>query len=60
VARDLGGSFGVSLANTELLQRSQFHQARSAENIVSPSPSFSPSPARWRTPPGGQQAISAT
>jgi hypothetical protein len=30
VARNLGGSFGVSLANTELLQRSQFHQARLA------------------------------
>jgi DHA2 family multidrug resistance protein len=38
VARNLGGSFGVSLANTELLHRSQFHQARLAENIVPSSP----------------------
>jgi hypothetical protein len=30
VALNLGGSFGVSLANTELLQRPQFHQARRA------------------------------
>jgi hypothetical protein len=40
VARNLGGSFGVSLANTELLQRSQFHQARLAENIVPSSPTY--------------------
>jgi DHA2 family multidrug resistance protein len=33
VARNLGGSIGVSLANTELLQRLQFHQARLTENI---------------------------
>jgi MFS transporter, DHA2 family, multidrug resistance protein len=40
VARNLGGSFGVSLANTELLQRSQFHQARLAENVVPSSPVY--------------------
>jgi DHA2 family multidrug resistance protein len=40
VARNLGGSFGVSLANTELLQRSQFHQARLTENIVPSSPVY--------------------
>jgi DHA2 family multidrug resistance protein len=40
VARNLGGSFGVSLANTELLQRSQFHQARLAENVVPSSPAY--------------------
>jgi DHA2 family multidrug resistance protein len=40
VARNLGGSFGVSLANTEPLQRSQFHQARLAENIVPSSPTY--------------------
>ena len=40
VARNLGGSVGVSLANTELVQRSQFHQARLAENIIPSSPVF--------------------
>jgi DHA2 family multidrug resistance protein len=34
VARNLGGSIGVSLANTELVQRSQFHQARLVENLT--------------------------
>ena len=33
VARNLGGSIGVSLANTELVQRSQFHQSRLVENL---------------------------
>jgi MFS transporter, DHA2 family, multidrug resistance protein len=40
VARNLGGSIGVSLANVELLQRSQFHQARLTENVVSSSPEY--------------------
>ena len=35
VARNLGGSIGVSLANTELVQRSQFHQSRLVENLDS-------------------------
>ena len=38
VARNLGGSVGVSLANTELVQRSQFHQARLVENLSPSSP----------------------
>jgi len=38
VARNLGGSIGVSLANTELVQRSQFHQARLVENLSASSP----------------------
>ena len=38
VARNLGGSIGVSLANTELLQRSQFHQARLVGNLEPRSP----------------------
>jgi MFS transporter, DHA2 family, multidrug resistance protein len=38
VARNLGGSIGVSLANTELVQRSQFHQARLVENLIPSSP----------------------
>jgi MFS transporter, DHA2 family, multidrug resistance protein len=40
VARNLGGSIGVSLANTELVQRSQFHQARLTENLTQSSPVF--------------------
>jgi DHA2 family multidrug resistance protein len=40
VARNLGGSIGVSLANTELLQRSQFHQSRLVENTNPTSPVF--------------------
>jgi DHA2 family multidrug resistance protein len=40
VARNLGGSIGVSLANTELLQRAQFHQARLMENMIPSSSVF--------------------
>jgi len=40
VARNLGGSIGVSLANTQLLQRSQFHQARLVENLNPSSPAY--------------------
>jgi DHA2 family multidrug resistance protein len=40
VARNLGGSIGVSLANTQLLQRSQFHQARLVSNVVPSSPAW--------------------
>jgi len=40
VARNLGGSIGVSLANTELVQRSQFHQSRLVENLTPSSPSL--------------------
>jgi MFS transporter, DHA2 family, multidrug resistance protein len=40
VARNLGGSVGVSLANTELLQRAQFHQARLVSNLYASSPIF--------------------
>ena len=40
VARNLGGSISVSLANTELVQRSQFHQARLVENLTQSSPTF--------------------
>lgn len=34
VARNLGGSVGISLANTEIAQRAQFHQARLVEHIT--------------------------
>jgi MFS transporter, DHA2 family, multidrug resistance protein len=40
VARNLGGSIGVSLANVELVQRSQFHQARLVENIYPSSQEY--------------------
>jgi DHA2 family multidrug resistance protein len=38
VARNLGGSIGISLANVVLTQREQFHQSRLAENTVPSSP----------------------
>jgi DHA2 family multidrug resistance protein len=34
VARNLGGSIGVSLTTTELAQRTQFHQARLTEHAI--------------------------
>jgi MFS transporter, DHA2 family, multidrug resistance protein len=40
VARNLGGSIGISLANVVLYQRTQFHQARLVENTVPSSPAF--------------------
>lgn len=40
VARNLGGSIGVSLANTELVQRAQFHQERLVEHIVPSSVNY--------------------
>jgi DHA2 family multidrug resistance protein len=40
VARNLGGSVGISLANVELVQRSQFHQARMVDNLTQTSPSM--------------------
>jgi DHA2 family multidrug resistance protein len=40
VARNLGGSIGISIANVVLTQRTQFHQSRLAENTVPSSPAF--------------------
>ena len=40
VARNLGGSIGVSLTNTELAQRAQFHQARLVEHAYPSSPVY--------------------
>ena len=40
VARNLGGSIGVSLANVELLRRAQFHQSRLVENLDPSSPAL--------------------
>jgi DHA2 family multidrug resistance protein len=40
VARNLGGSIGVSTANTLLLQRAQFHQARLVDHVVPTSPAY--------------------
>ncbi len=40
VARNLGGSIGVSLFNTEIAQRSQFHQLRLSEATVPSSTAY--------------------
>jgi DHA2 family multidrug resistance protein len=40
VARNLGGSIGISLANVALVQREQFHQSRLVENTTPSSPAF--------------------
>jgi len=40
VARNLGGSIGISLANVVLVQREQFHQSRLVENTTPSSPAF--------------------
>jgi DHA2 family multidrug resistance protein len=40
VARNLGGSIGISLANVELTQRTQLHQSRLVENTIPSSPAF--------------------
>jgi DHA2 family multidrug resistance protein len=40
MARNLGGSFGISLANTEIARRSQFHHERLAEFITPSSPAY--------------------
>ncbi|MGN6571761.1 MAG: DHA2 family efflux MFS transporter permease subunit [Pseudolabrys sp.] len=40
MARNLGGSFGISLANTEVARRTQFHHARLAENITPTSDAY--------------------
>ncbi len=40
VARNLGGSMGVSLAQTILARREQFHQSRLVEHIGSWSPAY--------------------
>ncbi|HEX5242075.1 MAG TPA: MFS transporter, partial [Tepidisphaeraceae bacterium] len=40
VARNLGGSIGISLANVVLTQRTQMHQSRLVENTIPSSPAF--------------------
>ena len=40
VARNLGGSVGISLANVVLVQREQFHQSRLVENTAPSSSTF--------------------
>ena len=40
VARNLGGSIGISLANTELMQRAQFHQTRLVESTIPSSTNY--------------------
>jgi DHA2 family multidrug resistance protein len=40
LARNLGGSFGISLSITLLAQRSQFHQSRLVEHITETTPAY--------------------
>jgi DHA2 family multidrug resistance protein len=40
VARNFGGSIGISLANTELMQRVQFHQSRLVESAIPSSSNY--------------------
>jgi len=40
IARNLGGSIGISAANVVLAQRTQFHQSRLVENTIPSSPAF--------------------
>ena len=40
VARNVGGSIGVSLAQNILAYRSQFHQSRLSESITPTSPAY--------------------
>jgi MFS transporter, DHA2 family, multidrug resistance protein len=40
VARNLGGSFGISLANTEIAQQAQAHQARLVAHVYPSSPAY--------------------
>jgi MFS transporter, DHA2 family, multidrug resistance protein len=40
IARNLGGSIGISAANVVLTQRTQFHQARLVENTIPSSPAY--------------------
>ena len=40
VARNLGGSIGISAANVELTQRTQFHQSRLVEHVVPSSQAY--------------------
>jgi MFS transporter, DHA2 family, multidrug resistance protein len=40
IARNLGGSIGISTANVVLTQRTQFHQARLVENTIPSSTAF--------------------
>jgi MFS transporter, DHA2 family, multidrug resistance protein len=40
VARNLGGSISVALANAELVRRSQFHQSRLVDNLTQSSPAM--------------------
>jgi DHA2 family multidrug resistance protein len=40
IARNLGGSIGISTANVVLTQRTQFHQARLVENTIPSSPAY--------------------
>ncbi len=40
MARNLGGSFGISISNTELARRSQFHHARLVDHVYASSHTY--------------------
>jgi DHA2 family multidrug resistance protein len=40
LARNIGGSVGISLVTTGLARRAQFHQARLTENLNAANPQF--------------------
>jgi DHA2 family multidrug resistance protein len=61
LSRNIGGSFGISLAQTWLAQRSQFHQSRLVEHLIPYDPVFQQSIERLRhlVPGTGQSALAA-
>jgi DHA2 family multidrug resistance protein len=59
LARNIGGSVGISLVTTMLARRAQFHQARLGESATSLNPIFNQhlsSTARAIVPPPGSKA----
>jgi DHA2 family multidrug resistance protein len=56
VARNLGGSFGISLANTMLAQRGQFHHERLAEHVYASSTAYQHTAAQVAQQFAGQGA----
>jgi len=59
VARNLGGSIGISLANVVITQHTQLHQSRLVEHLVPSSPVFQ-STLQQMTQYFMQQGASAT
>ena len=55
--RNLGGAFGISLAQTLLTRREQFHQDRMTETLNQLNPVFRDSLAKTTTLVGGDQQV---